>query len=84
MRIAISYPPIESEKGVPLLSQNRQFQYFNHPTYIYPMVPAYAASMLHERGYKVFWLDGIAKAWSYEQYLEKFIKIRIFLSRARH
>ncbi len=40
MRIAIAYPPLPSEKGVPLLSQNRQFQWFSRPTYIYPVVPA--------------------------------------------
>ena len=46
MKIAIAYPPIENNKGIPLLSQNRQFQYFNNPTFIYPVVPAYAATML--------------------------------------
>ena len=59
--VAIGYPPLSSKKGVPLLSQNRQFQYFNAPTYIYPMVPAYAASYLQEHGYTVFWMDGIAE-----------------------
>ena len=51
VRIAVGYPPLESKKGVALLSQNRQFQYFNAATYIYPMVPAYAASNLqhHQR-----------------------------------
>ena len=53
MKIAIGYPPIESDKGVALLSQNRQFQYFNAPTYIYPMVPAYAASLLASKGHDV-------------------------------
>ena len=61
MKIAISYPPIVTDKGIPLLSQNRQFQYFNNPTFIYPVVPAYAATMLMENGYDVEWLDGIAK-----------------------
>lgn len=71
MKIAISYPPITSDKGIPLLSQNRQFQYFHHPTFIYPMVPAYAATMLKENGYKVSWLDGIAQKWNYQKYLEE-------------
>jgi len=61
MKIAIAYPPIETNKGVPLLSQNRQFQYFHNPTFIYPMVPAYGATMLKENGHKVAWMDGIAK-----------------------
>ena len=61
MRIAICYPPLPSEKGVPLLSQNRQFQWFSRPTYIFPVVPATAATMLKAAGHEVLWLDGIAE-----------------------
>ncbi len=74
MKISISYPPIESEKGTPLLSQNRQFQWFNSPTYIYPMVPASAATLLKAQGYDVFWDDGIAEKLSYQNWLERIIK----------
>ena len=74
MKISISYPPIESSKGVPLLSQNRQFNWFNHPSYIYPMVPAYAATLLHQDGYEVTWDDGIAEGFTYPQYIERIIK----------
>lgn len=74
MKIAVVYPPIESPKGVPLLSQNRQFQYFNAPTYIYPMVPAYAASNLAAHGYSVTWLDGIAEKWSYAEWERRLIQ----------
>ncbi len=76
MRIVVGYPPIESKKGVPLLSQNRQFQYFNAPTYIYPMVPAYAASNLAAHGHEVTWLDGIAEKWTYGQWEEKLADAR--------
>ena len=69
MKISISYPPIHSEKGVPLLSQNRQFQYFQSPTYIYPVVPAYAATLLANAGYEVIWDDGIAEEKTYSQWL---------------
>lgn len=69
-KVAICYPPIESNKGVPLLSQNRQFQYFNSPTYVYPMVPAYAATMAKNAGYDVVWLDGIAEKLSYNDWFE--------------
>jgi radical SAM superfamily enzyme YgiQ (UPF0313 family) len=62
----IAYPPLESPKGVPLLSQNRQFQWFNSPTYIYPMVPASMATLLSKKGYEVIWADGIAEEWSYD------------------
>lgn len=69
--VVVGYPPIESKKGVALLSQNRQFQYFNAPTYIYPMVPAYAASNLQYKGYKTYWMDGIAERKSYEKWMEE-------------
>ncbi|MCJ7560390.1 B12-binding domain-containing radical SAM protein, partial [Candidatus Bathyarchaeota archaeon] len=69
MKISISYPPINSAKGVPLLSQNRQFQFFHLPTYIYPVVPAYAATLLANAGYDVVWDDGIAEEKTYQQWL---------------
>ena len=70
MKINISYQPIISEKGVQLLSQNRQFQFFQSPTYIYPVVPAYAATLLANAGYEVIWDDGIAEEKSYSQWLK--------------
>ncbi len=69
MKISISYPPLDSKKGIPLLSQNRQFQYFHEPTYIYPVVPAYAATLLTNAGYNVLWDDGIAEEKTYSQWL---------------
>ena len=60
MRVAIAYPPLASEKGVALLTQNRQFQWFSRPTYIFPVVPATAATMLKKAGHDVLFLDGIA------------------------
>ncbi len=68
MKISISYPPLDSPKGVPLLSQNRQFQWFNAPTYIYPMVPAATATLLKSKGYDVLWDDGIAMEKNYAQW----------------
>jgi len=69
MKVSISYPPLDSGKGVPLLSQNRQFQYFHEPTYIYPMVPASAATLVKNAGHDVVWDDGIAEGKSYAQWL---------------
>lgn len=66
MRVAIAYPPLPSEKGVPLLGQNRQFQWFNRPTFIYPVVPALAATEVKRAGHEVAWLDGIASEWTPE------------------
>ena len=68
MKIAICYPPLPSEKGVPLLSQNRQFQWFSRPTYIFPVVPATAATMLKAAGHEVLWLDGIAEELTPEEF----------------
>ena len=74
MRIVIGYPPIESKKGIPLLSQNRQFQWFHNPTYIYPVVPGLAATMLDKEGFDVTWLDGIAENWNYKKWLLELTK----------
>jgi len=68
-KVVVGYPPIETSKGVPLLSQNRQFQFFNAKTYIYPMVPAYSASMAKSRGYDVYWMDGIAQEKTFNEWL---------------
>lgn len=74
MKIAISYPPLKSLKGTPTLSQNRQFQWFSDPTYIYPMIPASAATLLKRNGYEVFWDDAIAEELSYEEWKERIIR----------
>ena len=68
MKIAIAYPPLKSEKGVALLTQNRQFQWFSRPTYIFPVVPATAATMLKEAGHEVLFLDGIAGELSEDEF----------------
>lgn len=70
MKVAISYPPLDDSRGTPLLGQNRQFQWFSDPTYIYPMVPASAATLLKQKGYSVIWNDCIAEDWSYKQFLD--------------
>ena len=68
MRVAICYPPFKSEKGVALLTQNRQFQWFSRPTYIFPVVPATAATMLKREGHEVLFLDGIAGEISNDEF----------------
>ena len=71
MKICIGYPPLKSKNGVPLLSQNRQFQWFKSPTYIYPVIPASAATLLQSQGHQVVWLDGIAENWTYNQWFNR-------------
>ena len=74
LKVAVSYPPLESKKGIPLLSQNRQFQWFKNPTYIYPVIPAQAATLLQENGYEVIWADGIAEEKSHSQWREDLLR----------
>jgi len=70
MKVIICFPPLNCKKGYPTLGQNRQFQYFKEPTYIYPIVPAYAATLLKENGFYVKWIDCIAENINYSQFLE--------------
>ena len=72
MKILIGYAPIPSDKGVPLLSQNRQFQWFSKPTYVYPMVPASAATLLKSLGHDVHWIDGIAEGLSEAEFRRRY------------
>ena len=39
------------------------------------MVPAYAASNLQSKGYKVYWMDGIAERKKYEQWMDELKKV---------
>ena len=70
MKIIICYPPLNSDLGQPTLGQNRQFQYFKEPTYIYPIVPAQAATLLKRAGHQVIWFDCIAEKISREEFFE--------------
>jgi radical SAM superfamily enzyme YgiQ (UPF0313 family) len=72
MKIVISFPPLEKGKGTPLLGQNRQFQWFTSPTYIYPMVPAFAATYLKSLGHDVVWKDAIAENITYNDFITFF------------
>ena len=74
MRIFISYPPIESKKGVPLLSQNRQFQWFSNPSYIFPVITASAATLLKDNGFEVIWDDGIVAGQKYQEWFNNLKK----------
>ncbi len=75
MKIFISYPPLEG-KGTPMLGQNRQFQWFHNPSFIYPMVAASAATLLRSKGHEAVWDDGIAKRMSSEAWWENLLRER--------
>jgi anaerobic magnesium-protoporphyrin IX monomethyl ester cyclase len=70
MKILIGYPPTESEKGIATLGQNRQFQWFSNPSFLFPVVPATAATILKNEGHEVLWLDCIAERMSPEDFIE--------------
>jgi len=67
---------LELGKGYACLAQNRQFQWVHTPWTAYPMVPAYAATMLKQAGYQVFWLDGIWSGWTYKRWETELLKIK--------
>ncbi len=69
-KVLIGYPPADLSKGIAQLGQNRQFQYFHNPTFLYPVVPATAATMLKVKGYNVIWKDAIAEGLTEQQYFE--------------
>ena len=69
MKICIAYPALQG-KGSPMLTQNRQFQWMSLGSYIYPLVPASAATLLHRDGHDLLWYDGIARNLPYEHFLQ--------------
>ncbi len=71
MKILIGYPPLKSEKGVALLSQNRQFQWFSNPSYLFPVVLGSAATLLKKNGHEVIWMDAIAENISFDEFIKK-------------
>ena len=72
MKVVISYPPLQGP-GSPMLTQNRQFQWYASPSYIYPVVPAMAATLLKNEGFDVIWNDCIAEKWTQDEFY-KFIE----------
>lgn len=75
MRISISYPPLRT-KGSPMLTQNRQFQWMSVGSFIYPVVPAMAATLLQAAGHEVSWDDGITEGWSMDRWWARLDEVR--------
>ncbi len=69
MKVMIAYPALEG-KGSPMLTQNRQFQWMSIGSYIYPLVMASAATLLHREGHDVYWYDGIAEQHPFTHFLD--------------
>ena len=68
LKVMLSYPPFRT-KGSPMLTQNRQFQWYHVPSFIYPVVMASAATLLKKAGHEVIWNDAIAEGWEMDRYL---------------
>ncbi|WP_295159612.1 radical SAM protein [uncultured Brachyspira sp.] len=60
-KVCITYPPFEYNNGYPLMSLNRQFQWLKNPSYSYPIIPSYAATLLKNNGINVVFLDTIVR-----------------------
>jgi len=74
MKILIGYPTTKSEKGVALLSQNRQFQWFSNPIYMFPVILGSAATLLKKEGHEVIWMDAIAEKISFGEFIGRIEK----------
>jgi anaerobic magnesium-protoporphyrin IX monomethyl ester cyclase len=68
MKVFISYPPFR-DKGSPMWTQNRQFQWYHVGSFIYPLVPAMASTLLDREGFDVVWNDAIAMGETFEQFI---------------
>jgi anaerobic magnesium-protoporphyrin IX monomethyl ester cyclase len=74
MRIAISYPPIVNSRGQKaMVSQNRNVQFFQKPTYLLPVIHAQAATALRDSGHDVYWDDGNAQLKSFGQWFSDLV-----------
>lgn len=70
-KLVFCVPPVNTDKGVAQATQNRQYQYFKDPTYIYPIIPAILCSMLtSEVGVHVVWADCVADEKNEEDFLK--------------
>jgi len=73
MKVLIAYPALGGPLS-PMLTQNRQFQWYHVPSFIYPLIPATAATLLAREGFEVLWHDGIAAGATqddFDQLLER-------------
>ena len=75
MKVFVSYPPLAG-KGTPMLGQNRQFQWFHNPSFIYPMVTASAATLAAAHGHEAVWDDAIARQWTWDRWWERLLAER--------
>ena len=74
MRIAISYPPIINARGQKaMVSQNRNVQFFQKPTYLLPVTHAQAATWIRDLGHEIYWDDANAQLKTYDKWLSDLV-----------
>jgi len=56
-----------------MVSQNRNVQFFQKPTYLLPVTHAQAATWLRNLGHEVLWDDGNSQLKSFEEWFENLI-----------
>lgn len=71
MKICLGYPSLDDPRGFHQTGQNRQAQVFSAPAFIYPYIPAMAATRLRQAGHEMLWLDGPAEGLTWEQQLQQ-------------
>lgn len=71
MKVMICYPPFFKAGRIPLLGQNRQFRFSSSDEVrIYPIVPSTAATMLHQEGFQVEYVDGINQRFLWHEFIK--------------
>ncbi|MBI4313376.1 MAG: B12-binding domain-containing radical SAM protein, partial [Candidatus Omnitrophica bacterium] len=71
MKICLGYPSLDDPRGFHQTGQNRQAQVFTAPAFIYPVIPAMAATLLQSAGHEILWLDGPAEQMPWTEQLQK-------------
>jgi CheY-like chemotaxis protein len=56
-----------------MVSQNRNVQYFQKPTYLLPVIHAQAATWLKQLGYEIYWDDANAQLKTLEQWQQDLV-----------
>ncbi len=81
-RICITYPPFVNNANIASMNINSQFSWIDEKYYIYPLLPASAATLLKHYHYNVMFLDTVIKrlnAVEWFDILESFSPDIIFL-----
>ncbi len=74
-RVMFAWPPLDEKKGYATATQSRQFQWFKDPTFIYPILPAWCATLLSTKGHEIHWLDSIANEINEIEFTRSIIQV---------